>query len=206
MSLAKVRRFLGLIDREQEARMAAIHSRREELFLLPDEALRAAAARVRANPDVVEVFALAAVVAERLLGLKMFEVQIAGALALQRGAIAEMQTGEGKTLAAVPAVICYALHGRGIHVLTANDYLARRDAAWMGGIYQWFGLSVAHIAQHMSAWHLHPVHMLRIHLYYFAASLSRGMRGNKIAVPTGKNNRVAFLPLVYRQANTARIG
>ena len=151
MSLAKVRRFLGLIDREQEARMAAIHSRREELSLLPDEALRAAAARVRANPDVVEVFALAAVVAERLLGLKMFEVQIAGALALQRGAIAEMQTGEGKTLAAVPAVICYALHGRGIHVLTANDYLARRDAAWMGGIYQWFGLSVAHIAQHMSA-------------------------------------------------------
>jgi preprotein translocase subunit SecA len=151
VSLAKVRRFLGLIDREQEARMAAIHSRREELSLLPDEALRAAAARVRANPDVVEVFALAAVVAERLLGLKMFEVQIAGALALQRGAIAEMQTGEGKTLAAVPAVICYALHGRGIHVLTANDYLARRDAAWMGGIYQWFGLSVAHIAQHMSA-------------------------------------------------------
>jgi preprotein translocase subunit SecA len=81
----------------------------------------------------------------------MFEVQIAGALALQRGAIAEMQTGEGKTLASVPAVIWYALHGRGSHVLTANDYLARRDAAWMGGIYEWFGLSVAHIAQHMSA-------------------------------------------------------
>ena len=131
--------------------MAAIRSRREELSALPDDALRAAAANVRGNPDVAEVFALAAAVAERLLGLKMFEVQIAGALALQRGAIAEMQTGEGKTLAAVPAVIWYALHGRGIHVLTANDYLARRDAAWMGGIYQWFGLSVAHIGQHMSA-------------------------------------------------------
>ena len=151
MSLAKVKRFLGLIDREHEAKMAAIRSRREELSLLSDEALRSAAAGIRGNPDIVEVFALAAVVAERLLGLKMFEVQIAGALALQRGAIAEMQTGEGKTLAAVPAVIWYALHGRGIHVLTANDYLARRDAAWMGGIYQWFGLSVAHIAQHMSA-------------------------------------------------------
>ena len=131
--------------------MAAIRSRREELSALPDDALRAAAAHVRRNPDVAEVFALAAAVAERLLGLKMFEVQIAGALALQRGAIAEMQTGEGKTLAAVPAVIWYALHGRGIHVLTANDYLARRDAAWMGGIYQWFGLSVAHIGQHVSA-------------------------------------------------------
>jgi preprotein translocase subunit SecA len=151
VSLAKVKRFLGLVDREQEAQMAAIRSRREELSLLSDEAVRSAAAGVRGNPDVVEVFALAAVVAERLLGLKMFEVQIAGALALQRGAVAEMQTGEGKTLAAVPAVIWYALHGRGIHVLTANDYLARRDATWMGGIYQCFGLSVAHIAQHMSA-------------------------------------------------------
>ena len=151
MSLAKVKRFLGLIDREQEARMAAIRSRRAGLSSLSDEALHSAAAGVRGNPDVVEVFALAAVVAERLLGLKMFEVQIAGALAMQRGAIAEMQTGEGKTLAAVPAVIWYALQGRGIHVLTANDYLARRDAGWMGGIYEWFGLSVAHIAQHMSA-------------------------------------------------------
>ncbi len=151
MSLAKVKRFLGLIDREQEAQMTAIRSRRAELSSLSDDSLCSSAAGIRGNPDVVEVFALAAVIAERLLGLKMFEVQIAGALALQRGAIAEMQTGEGKTLAAVPAVIWYALQGRGIHVLTANDYLARRDAAWMGGIYQWFGLSVAHIAQHMSA-------------------------------------------------------
>ena len=62
-----------------------------------------------------------------------------------------MQTGEGKTLAAVPAVVWYALKGRGVHVLTANDYLARRDALWMGGIYDWFGLSVAHISQNMPA-------------------------------------------------------
>jgi preprotein translocase subunit SecA len=106
---------------------------------------------VRRDADVVETFALAAVIAERVLGLHMFDVQILGALALQRGHIAEMQTGEGKTLAAVPAVIWYALQGRGIHVLTANDYLARRDAMWMRGIYDWFGLSVAHISQNMTA-------------------------------------------------------
>ena len=100
---------------------------------------------------MVETFALAAVIAERVLGLRMFDVQILGALALQRGHIAEMQTGEGKTLAAVPAVVWYALSGRGVHVLTANDYLARRDARWMGGIYEWFGFPSAHVSQNMAA-------------------------------------------------------
>src|SRR5580698_7727924 len=81
----------------------------------------------------------------------MFDVQILGALGLVRGHVVEMQTGEGKTLAAVPAVVWFALNGRGVHVLTANDYLARRDAAWVGPIYEWFGLSVAHVSQNMSA-------------------------------------------------------
>jgi preprotein translocase subunit SecA len=146
-----VKRFLGLIDREYEAQMTAIARRREELSVLTDDTLRSAAVHVRSNPDLIEVLALAAVIAERVIGLRMFDVQISGALTLQRGAVAEMQTGEGKTLAAVPAVIWCALNGRGVHVLTANDYLAHRDAVWMGGIYAWFGLSVAHIAQHMSA-------------------------------------------------------
>jgi len=151
VSLAKVKRFLGLIDREYEAQMTAIARRREELSVLTDDTLRSAAGRVRSHPNLIEVFALAAVIAERVLGLRMFDVQISGALTLQRGAVAEMQTGEGKTLAAVPAIVWYALNGRGVHVLTANDYLAYRDAVWMRGIYAWFGLSVAYIAQHMSA-------------------------------------------------------
>jgi preprotein translocase subunit SecA len=151
LSLAKLKRFLGLVDREHEANLIAIARRREELSAFSGEQLKSAATEVRNSPDVVEVFALAAVIAERVLGLRMFEVQLSGALVLQRGHIAEMQTGEGKTLAAVPAVVWYALHGRGVHVLTANDYLARRDAIWMGGIYEWFGLSVAHISQHMTA-------------------------------------------------------
>ncbi len=64
-----------------------------------------------------------------------------------RGHVVEMQTGEGKTLAAVPAVVWFALNGRGVHVLTANDYLTRRDAMWVGGVYEWFGLTVAHVSQ-----------------------------------------------------------
>jgi preprotein translocase subunit SecA len=152
--LAKVLRLLGLVRHETEDQLRAIVRRREELRLLNDLDLRAVATQLRDKapaPNIVETFAIAAVAAERELGLRLFEVQILGALALQRGEIAEMQTGEGKTLAAVPAIVWFALQGRGVHVLTANDYLAGRDAAWMGGIYRWFGLSVAHISQGMSA-------------------------------------------------------
>jgi preprotein translocase subunit SecA len=130
-----------------EEELRAILRRRQELSGLSEEQIKAAARRQQNPADVVETFALAAVIAERVLGLRMFDVQILGALAMRRGRIAEMQTGEGKTLAAVPAIVWFARHGRGVHVLTANDYLARRDAAWMGGIYEWFGLSVASIAQ-----------------------------------------------------------
>jgi preprotein translocase subunit SecA len=149
VSLRNVLRFIGLADRESEDRLRAITRRRQELSGLTGDGLKSAARGLRRDAGVVETFALAAVVATRVLGLQMFDAQILGALALQRGHIAEMQTGEGKTLAAVPAVIWCARKGRGTHVLTANDYLARRDAAWMRGIYDWFGLSVAHISQNM---------------------------------------------------------
>jgi preprotein translocase subunit SecA len=89
-------------------------------------------------------------VAERVLGLKMFGVQFEGALALAAGKIAEMQTGEGKTLAAVPAAVWFAREGSGVHVMTVNDYLARRDAQWMAGIYQFLGLSVGYLQQGMT--------------------------------------------------------
>jgi preprotein translocase subunit SecA len=151
LSFEDVLHFLGIRDREAEDQLRAIARRREELSSLSDDQLKTAWASDRQKPDVVEKFGLAAVVAERVLGLRMFEVQMRGALALQRGQIAEMQTGEGKTLAAVPAILWYALEGRGTHVLTANDYLARRDALWMGGIYEWFGLSVGHISATMTA-------------------------------------------------------
>ena len=94
-----------------------------------------------------DALAVVAVVASRVLGLDMFPVQLQGAHSLVNGRIAEMQTGEGKTLAAVPAIVWLARGGEGVHVLTANDYLARRDAAWMRPVYEWFGLSVGVVQQ-----------------------------------------------------------
>ena len=81
-------------------------------------------------------------VARRTLGLRPFDVQVIAAFALHGGAVVEMQTGEGKTLAAVMPAFLNALTGRGVHVLTFNDYLARRDAEWMGPVYRALGVSV----------------------------------------------------------------
>jgi preprotein translocase subunit SecA len=125
----------------------AINRCREKLYALSDSELKAIAWR---DMDLAEVIALTAAAAERVLGLKMFDVQLQGALALTAGKIAEMQTGEGKTLAAVPAVAWFARQGAGVHVMTVNDYLARRDAQWMGPIYEFLGLSVGYIQQGMS--------------------------------------------------------
>jgi preprotein translocase subunit SecA len=131
---------------KSESLVPLINSRRAELGALSDAELKAIDWRAMNLPDV---FALCAVVAERVLGLKMFDVQFEGALALADGKIAEMQTGEGKTLAAVPAVVWYAKAGQSVHVMTVNDYLARRDAQWMGGVYEFLGLSVGFIRQSM---------------------------------------------------------
>ena len=124
-----------------------VHRLRSEYERLDDKALRQA--RMQAV-SLTQIVAVTAVAAFRATGLQMFDVQLEGALALGNGKIVEMQTGEGKTLAAVPAVIWHARSGLGVHVLTANDYLARRDAAWMGGIYDRLGLSVASINQDMA--------------------------------------------------------
>ncbi|MDQ1470839.1 MAG: preprotein translocase subunit SecA [Bryobacterales bacterium] len=97
-----------------------------------------------------EVIAVSALVASRVLSLNMFDVQLHGALALAQGRLIEMQTGEGKTLGAVPAIIWYAKKRQGVHVMTVNDYLARRDAQWMGDIYEALGFSVGCIQQGMS--------------------------------------------------------
>ena len=146
-----VRQFLRNLFRdsaESESLVPLIDTRRAQLRALSDAELKAIHWRALDLPDV---FALCAVAAERVLGLKMFDVQLEGALALARGKIAEMQTGEGKTLAAVPAIVWFAKAGQGVHVMTVNDYLARRDAQWMGGIYEFLGLSVGHLQQGMDA-------------------------------------------------------
>ena len=126
--------------------IAEIDRRRAEFASWSDEKLRA---KFRESDDLADTVAVVAVVAARVLHLEMFDVQLQGALALARGKIVEMQTGEGKTLACTPAVAWYARSGGGVHVMTVNDYLARRDAAWMGGIYSALGLSVGCIQQTM---------------------------------------------------------
>ena len=126
--------------------MDEVRTLRDGFARLDDESLKRTARNATRLPEIV---ALTAVVASRVLGLQMFDAQLEGALALAHGRIVEMQTGEGKTLAAVPAVAWYARPGDGVHVLTANDYLAGRDAEWMRETYRWLGLSVAAVAQEM---------------------------------------------------------
>lgn len=94
------------------------------------------------NDDIAEVAALAREAARRTLGEPHYDVQLVGGLVLAQGRIAEMRTGEGKTLAATVAAITHALAGKGVHIVTVNDYLARRDSAWMGQVYDYLGLSV----------------------------------------------------------------
>jgi preprotein translocase subunit SecA len=98
---------------------------------------------------VPEAFALAREAARRVLGERAFDTQILGSLVLHRGRIVEMKTGEGKTLAGVPAVYLNALAGRGVHVVTVNDYLAERDSAWMGRVYSFLGMSVGAILSNL---------------------------------------------------------
>ncbi len=96
-----------------------------------------------AEPDFKYAFALAREAARRTLHQRPYDVQLMGGVVLYRGGVAEMMTGEGKTLAAVAPVYARALEGRGSHVVTVNEYLARRDAVWMGQIYRALGLSVS---------------------------------------------------------------
>jgi preprotein translocase subunit SecA len=146
-----VRQFLNSIfapSRRDVSDIKRINAMRSEYSQLDDAALQAVAAKAT---DLLPVVAATAAIASRVIGQDMFDVQLRGTLALARGSIAEMQTGEGKTLAAVPAAAWYARQGGGVHVITVNDYLARRDAAWMGDIYRFLGLSVGYLQQGMSA-------------------------------------------------------
>jgi preprotein translocase subunit SecA len=97
-----------------------------------------------------EAFAVVRETSIRTLGMRPFDVQVIGGIVLHQGKIAEMKTGEGKTLAATMPVYLNALTGRGVHVVTVNDYLARRDAEWMGAIYTFLGLSTGVILHHLT--------------------------------------------------------
>ena len=131
-------------------RVDAINAWEPELELLEDDELRANADALRERARngeplddlLAETFALVREVSRRSMAMRHFDVQMIGGMVLHDGAIAEMKTGEGKTLTATLAVVLNALAGEGVHVVTVNDYLARRDAEWMGRIYSFLGLKV----------------------------------------------------------------
>ncbi|RIA47226.1 preprotein translocase subunit SecA [Dichotomicrobium thermohalophilum] len=139
-------------------RVEAINALEPELEQLSDDALRARTDAFReqlangAKLDdlLVPAFATVREAAKRTLGQRHFDVQLVGGMVLHEGDIAEMKTGEGKTLVATLPVYLNALTGRGVHVVTVNDYLAKRDAEWMGAIYEFLGLSVGCILHELN--------------------------------------------------------
>ncbi|MCW8970092.1 MAG: preprotein translocase subunit SecA [Rhodospirillales bacterium] len=139
-------RFIKTLDKH----VVAINALEPELEALSDEDLRARTdwfrQRIADGEDLdallVEAFATVREASKRTLGQRHFDVQLLGGIVLHRGMISEMRTGEGKTLVATLPVYLNALAGKGVHVVTVNDYLARRDAAWMGQIYEFLGLTV----------------------------------------------------------------
>lgn len=131
----------------------AINKLEPAMQALSDEQLKAKTAEFRqriANGETLEAllpeaFAVVREASVRVMGMRHFDVQLIGAMVLNDGKIAEMRTGEGKTLMATLAVYLNALAGKGCHVVTVNDYLASRDADWMGRLYNWLGMSVGKI-------------------------------------------------------------
>lgn len=145
-------------DRELKRLMptvAAINELESQMQGLSDDQLKAYTPQFRERLKqgetlkdlLVEAFAVVREVGKRTLNMRHFDVQLMGGIVLHQGKIAEMKTGEGKTLVATLPVYLNALEGKGVHVVTVNDYLAKRDSAWMGTVYKFLGLSVG-VIQH----------------------------------------------------------
>src|SRR4026209_1432287 len=136
--------------RSYQPRVDEINALENELEALSDDALRArtdefkkqVAEGASLDDILVPAFATVREAAKRTLGQRHFDVQLIGGMVLHEGRISEMKTGEGKTLVATLPVYLNALTGNGVHVVTVNDYLAHRDAEWMGQIYRFLGMSV----------------------------------------------------------------
>ena len=156
-----VKGIFGSKNERELKRMApmveAINRLEPQFQALSDTQLRAKTAefKERLSRDesledlLPETFAAVREASVRTLGMRHFDVQLIGGIVLHEGKIAEMKTGEGKTLAATLPLYLNALTERGVHLVTVNDYLARRDAEWMGGIYNFLGLSVGVIVHGM---------------------------------------------------------
>jgi len=154
MVLSLIRKLIGTKNDREIKRMgrtvAVINALEPRFQAMNDEELRAQTPRFRdrlaagETPDQLlpEAFAAVREASRRTLGLRHFDMQLVGGMTLHEGRIAEMRTGEGKTLVATLPVYLNALTGDGVHVVTVNDYLARRDAQWMSPIYEFLGMQV----------------------------------------------------------------
>ena len=159
---ALARKFFGSANDRRvkgyQSRVNDINALEPELAALSDEALKARTAEFRQqladgktlDDLLVPAFATVREAAKRTLGQRHFDVQLIGGMVLHEGDIAEMKTGEGKTLVATLAVYLNALAGKGVHVVTVNDYLAKRDAEWMGQVYTFLGMTVGVIVPNLS--------------------------------------------------------
>jgi len=156
------RKLFGSRNERQVKRMfksvAQVNALEPDIAKLTDDELRRCTEQFRQRlaggtplDDLLpEAFAVVREAGKRVLGMRHFDVQLIGGLVLHQGRIAEMRTGEGKTLVATLAVYLNALPGKGVHVVTVNDYLARRDAAWMGQLYDFLGMSTGVVVPGMS--------------------------------------------------------
>jgi len=157
MVMGFARRLFGTVNdrvvRDYASKVDAINALEPTLDALSDDALKARTVELRGRLDkgaklddlLIDAFATVREAAKRTLGQRHYDVQLIGGAVLHEGKISEMATGEGKTLAATLPVYLNALTGKGVHVITVNDYLARRDAEWMGTIYRFLGLTVGSI-------------------------------------------------------------
>ena len=150
-SQREIKKFMSQVD--------AVMALEDEYRQLSDEALKAKTADFKARLQngetlddiLVEAFATCREAADRVLGMRPYRVQVIGGIVLHQGRIAEMKTGEGKTLVAILPAYLNALSGKGVHIVTVNDYLAKRDSEWMGKVYRYLGLSVGLIIHGLSA-------------------------------------------------------
>ena len=165
MIFDRVKKLLGLDPNERALKHYSgltdiINSYTDKVHSMTDDEIKARFLELKSQvqseespedlDDVLpEVFAIVREVSERTIGLRHYDVQLVGGMALHDGRIAEMKTGEGKTLVATLAVVLNAMKGEGVHLVTVNDYLARRDSEWMGPIYNFLGLTVGVIYPYM---------------------------------------------------------
>ena len=163
MFFNNIKKFLGLDPNENalkkySALVDIVNSYAEDIHAKSDDEIKSRFAelknQVQENPDSLdnllpEVFAIVREVSERTIGLRHYDVQLIGGMALHDGRIAEMKTGEGKTLVAPLAVVLNAMKGEGVHLVTVNDYLAKRDAEWMTPVYNFLGLTAGVIYPYM---------------------------------------------------------